>query len=167
MTAFSPVTRRTPLLRIIVAGLTITALSSLGAQEAAHSVHADPGQMHEQQTSTVAAVKPGYDPRVAFGDGHNPYAANPAAITEGRQYFVQYNCSGCHGTYGEGGMGPNLRGGHQHGGHTDSQLFAAIMEGRPKGMPAWGAALPKDHIWKIVAYLRVLGTDQEPQKPSS
>ena len=40
-----------------------------------------------------------------------------------------------------------------------------IAEGRPFGMPAWGGRIPDDLIWKIVAYIKTLGTAQEPVKP--
>ena len=36
----------------------------------------------------------------------------------------------------------------------DGSLFRSIHSGRPQGMPAYGAILPEDAIWKIVTYLR-------------
>jgi mono/diheme cytochrome c family protein len=31
-------------------------------------------------------------------------------------------------------------------------------------MPAWGAKLPKDQIWKLITYIRTLSTPQEPDR---
>jgi hypothetical protein len=32
-------------------------------------------------------------------------------------------------------------------------------------MPAWGTKLPSEQIWKLVAYIQALGTDEEPNPP--
>ena len=110
-------------------------------------------------------VLPGIHPTVFFGDVHNPYAGNAAAATEGRQLFVQYNCSGCHGGRGGGGMGPSLRDNLWIYGSRDAQLLGDITEGRSAGMPAWGGRIPQDQMWKIITYIRTLGTPQEPDAP--
>lgn len=110
-------------------------------------------------------VKPGIHPTVFFGDVHNPYAGNAAAATEGRQLFVQYNCSGCHGGRAGGGMGPSLRDSLWAYGSSDAQLLGTITEGRPAGMPAWGGRIPIDQMWKLITYIRTLGTPQEPDAP--
>lgn len=110
-------------------------------------------------------VVPGNHPSVKYGVLRNPYANNPTAAAEGRQLFVQYNCSGCHGGRAGGGMGPSLRTGQFTYGGTDTQLYATVFEGRPAGMPTWGAKLSSDQIWKLITYIRTLGTPQEPDKP--
>jgi len=110
-------------------------------------------------------VEPGIHPTVFFGDVHNPYAGNAAAATDGRQLFVQYNCSGCHGGRAGGGMGPSLRDSVWTYGSSDAQLLGTITEGRSAGMPAWGGRIPRDQMWKIITYIRTLGTPQEPDAP--
>lgn len=110
-------------------------------------------------------VEPGIHPSVIFGDIRNPYAGNVDAATEGRQLFVQYNCSGCHGGRAGGAMGPSLRDSLWAYGNSDAQLFGTIVEGRPAGMPAWGGRIPPDQIWKLITYIRTLGTPQEPDPP--
>lgn len=95
----------------------------------------------------------------------NPYADDPASVLEGRQIFVAMNCAGCHGGHAGGGMGPDLRPDHMFKyGQTPAELFDSISEGRAMGMPAWGMKLPPDVIWKLVAYIQSLGTQQEPDK---
>jgi len=110
-------------------------------------------------------VQPGIHPSVFFGDVRNPYAGNASAANEGRQLFVQYNCSGCHGGRGGGGMGPSLRDSLWIYGSSDAQLLGSITEGRPAGMPTWGGRIPRDQMWKLIAYVRTLGTPQEPDAP--
>jgi cytochrome c oxidase cbb3-type subunit 3 len=95
----------------------------------------------------------------------NPYADNRTALGEGRQLFVRFNCSGCHGGRGGGGMGPSLRDVDWLYGHRDDQIFSSIVEGRAHGMPAWQSTLTPDQTWKLVAYITSLRTRNEPQPP--
>jgi cytochrome c oxidase cbb3-type subunit 3 len=95
----------------------------------------------------------------------NPYANDPSALEQGRQLFVAMNCAGCHGGHAGGGMGPDLRPDHIFNyGDAPANLFDSISMGRAMGMPAWGTKLPPDVIWKLVAYIQSLGTQQEPDK---
>ncbi len=89
---------------------------------------------------------------------HNPYDGNGAAIEDGQQLFIHMNCAYCHGFNGGGGMGPSLQGQTWRFGGDDADVFKTIYGGRGKGMPAWGSAITEDNIWKIVAYVRTLGT---------
>jgi cytochrome c oxidase cbb3-type subunit 3 len=112
-----------------------------------------------------AGVQPGIFPRTVLGEVKNPYADDRAAVAAGRQLFTGMNCAGCHSAYAGGGMGPSLRDSLWIYGSTDAQIFSTIAEGRPYGMPAWGGRLPDDQIWQLVAYIRTLGTPDEPVKP--
>ena len=95
----------------------------------------------------------------------DPYIGQPAALADGRRLFVWYNCAGCHGGHAGGGMGPSLRDSTWIYGDTDAQIFSSIAQGRGKGMPAWGLKVPQDQIWQLVAYIKSLGTSQEPDPP--
>jgi cytochrome c oxidase cbb3-type subunit 3 len=97
---------------------------------------------------------------------NNPYTGDRSATGEGRQLFVRFNCSGCHGGRAGGGMGPSLRDVDWIYGSTDAQVFSSIAEGRGHGMPAWGVKLNEDQIWKLVAYIKTLRTQNEVQPPS-
>ena len=100
-------------------------------------------------------------------DGHNPYAQDRTAAGEGRQLFIRFNCSGCHGGRAGGGMGPSLRDVDWLYGSRDAQLFSSIAEGRAHGMPSWQPQLTPDQIWKLVTYIKTLRTRNEPNPPSS
>jgi cytochrome c oxidase cbb3-type subunit 3 len=100
-------------------------------------------------------------------DPVNPYQQDRTASGEGRQLFVRFNCSGCHGGRAGGGMGPSLRDVDWIYGNRDAQVFSSIAEGRAHGMPTWQPRLTPDQIWKLVTYIKSLRTRSEPNAPPS
>jgi len=118
------------------------------------------------ETSTVQTpVGPVPGPAQPAPEPHNPYRGRRGAMAEGREMFVRFNCSGCHGGRAGGGMGPSLRDVDWIYGRTDLQVFSSIAEGRAHGMPAWGARLTEDQVWKLVTYVESLRTPEEPDAP--
>ena len=87
----------------------------------------------------------------------NPLANDPEAIAEGHKLFMSMNCAGCHGYGAKGGMGPNLTNSYWRYGGAPERIYQSILDGRPKGMPAWGVTLPRRSIWQLVAYIQSLG----------
>jgi cytochrome c oxidase cbb3-type subunit III len=117
--------------------------------------------------SAVTAVGPVPGPPTEDSNAANPYAGDRTAMTEGRQLFVRFNCSGCHGGRAGGGMGPSLRDVDWIYGNRDGQLYSSIAEGRAHGMPSWQPRMTADQIWKLVTYIKALRTRNEPQPPPS
>jgi cytochrome c oxidase cbb3-type subunit III len=95
----------------------------------------------------------------------NPLAGDGRALQEGRRSFVWYNCAGCHGDHGGGGMGPSLRDEVWLYGSSDAQIADSIVHGRNYGMPAWGRMLTSEQVWQITAYLKSMRTSEEPEPP--
>jgi mono/diheme cytochrome c family protein len=87
----------------------------------------------------------------------NPYVDNAQAIVAGKSLYIQMNCAGCHAYNAKGNMGPDLTDTYWRYGGLPAQIFQSIHDGRAQGMPAWGAALPPQEIWKLVAYIESLG----------
>ncbi|HEX2220041.1 MAG TPA: c-type cytochrome [Gemmatimonadales bacterium] len=87
----------------------------------------------------------------------NPYTDDPGALSQGRQLYNGFNCAGCHGSAGGGGMGPPLADQDWIYGGSDAQIYATIVQGRPNGMPAFGHALTGEAVWKLAAYVKSLG----------
>ena len=104
-------------------------------------------------------------PAADFEPIENPFAEDLAALAEGRRFFAQYNCAGCHGDHGGGGMGPSLRDDVWLYGDNHAQIANSIAEGRAYGMPAWRTRLTRSQIWQITAYIKSMRTDHEPEKP--
>jgi cytochrome c oxidase cbb3-type subunit 3 len=112
-----------------------------------------------------AEVGPQPGPDRPLPEVNNPLGGEVGVLQEGRRLFTWYNCSGCHGDHGGGGMGPSLRDvTWMYGGHDDD-IFNSIAEGRANGMPAWGTKLPSEQIWQITAYIRSMRTAAEPDPP--
>jgi cytochrome c oxidase cbb3-type subunit 3 len=113
----------------------------------------------------MTAVGPIPGPGDPRPDPPNPYAGDRNGMNEGHQLFNRMNCAGCHGDHAGGGMGPSLRDVDWLYGSRDAQLYGSIAEGRAHGMPSWATKLPEDDIWRLVAYIKVLRTRNEPQPP--
>ena len=101
-----------------------------------------PAEQPNQPGVIGSAITPGIgkslvtdDPRAA------QYYDNVDAVTTGARLFKQYNCNGCHSS-GGGGMGPNLMDAQWIYGSRLAQIHQTLVEGRPNGMPAWGARFP-------------------------
>jgi mono/diheme cytochrome c family protein len=117
------------------------------------------------QPSSMYYIGPQPGPDRALFRESNPFAGDRQAMAEGRRLFVWYNCAGCHGDHGGGGMGPSLRDSTWRYGGDAAHVFASIAEGRSNGMPAWGTKLPREQVWQLVAYIQSLRTPDEPQPP--
>lgn len=87
----------------------------------------------------------------------NPFTGNAQAIAQGNALYIKMNCAGCHAYNAKGNMGPDLTDTYWRYGGLPAQIYQSIHDGRAQGMPAWGAALPPQEIWKIVAYIESLG----------
>jgi cytochrome c oxidase cbb3-type subunit 3 len=99
-----------------------------------------------------------------------PYSENAYALSEGKRLFSSYNCEGCH-FMGGGGMGPALMDDTWIYGSDPANIFSTIVEGRPNGMPSWGAKIPRYQIWQLVSYVRsmsgLIKSDVAPNRSDS
>jgi cytochrome c oxidase cbb3-type subunit III len=86
----------------------------------------------------------------------NPYADDPVARAEGRALYASMNCAGCHGPAGGGGIGPPLADTDWIYGGQPENVVETVLQGRPNGMPAFGARLPRAEAWKLAAYVLTL-----------
>lgn len=84
----------------------------------------------------------------------NPYTGDSTAIAQGRKLYLKYNCYGCHGTLGGGGMGKPLNDEEWLYGGDDASVIETILQGRGGGMPSFKELLSNEETWKIIAYIR-------------
>jgi len=95
-------------------------------------------------------------PASAAPDLGNPYTEAPDARLRGRQLYQAFNCAGCHGSEGGGGIGPPLADDKWIYGGSDANIYATVIQGRPNGMPAFGPRMSGEAVWHLAAYVRSL-----------
>ena len=81
----------------------------------------------------------------------NPYANDKAAIEEAEGQFKTM-CAGCHGEHLKNpAIGPDIL---KVPALTDDRIYDFINKGSANGMPAFGAQIGGDRVWKMVAYIQ-------------
>src|SRR4051794_38222863 len=66
-------------------------------------------QLRSGASAMLTPIGPAPGPDEPTASTRNPHADDLVAAQEGRILFTRYNCAGCHGDHGGGGMGPSLR----------------------------------------------------------
>jgi cbb3-type cytochrome c oxidase subunit III len=98
-----------------------------------------------------------------------PVVATPtpgSLILTGVEIFSQL-CSQCHGSSGEGGIGPALNTAELKQAGMDKYIFDAINLGTPSTpMIAWGKFLSANQIDQLVQFIRGLGNTPTSQAPA-
>jgi cytochrome c oxidase cbb3-type subunit III len=122
------------------------------------------GRATDRQGRAQAALPVGElqaGPRVEQPLMRNPLEQESNAVTEGNRLFTWFNCAGCHGVKGGGGIGPPLRDPQWIYGSDPASIFQTIAQGRPNGMPAFGGRISDQQIWRLERYIRSLGGAEE------
>lgn len=81
------------------------------------------------------------------------YSESAWSISEGKELFSGMNCDGCHGR-GGGDLGPPLIDKAWRYGSSPEAVMASILDGRPRGMPAYKSKISGDDAAKLAAYVR-------------
>ncbi|HJZ97878.1 MAG TPA: c-type cytochrome [Candidatus Solibacter sp.] len=84
----------------------------------------------------------------------NPFDT-PEGLQQGAALF-QSHCTYCHGARGQGGRGSDLTTGQYKYGGSDASLYATVRNGRGTEMPS--VRVTDEEVWKIVAFVKKLGT---------
>ena len=90
---------------------------------------------------------------------------NAQALSEGNQLYEAFNCVGCH-AHGGGGMAPPLIDNKWFYGEEPQNVYQSIVEGRPNGMPSFRGRIPDNQVWELVAYVRSLSGQANPNAAS-
>lgn len=81
--------------------------------------------------------------------------------------MFESTCFACHGSLGEGNIGPNLTDAYWLHGSRPEQIGLTIFQGVPeKGMPTWRGALSAEKIQQVAAYVISL-QGSEPPNPKA
>lgn len=78
-----------------------------------------------------------------------------AVVALGEKIFG-VRCQACHGSKGEGRVGPSFQDDVWLYGGTDEDILTSVRGGRPKGMPPWGKQLKADEIVAVASFVRKL-----------
>lgn len=133
--------------------LLLLMLTAAGCEREARRYRELPAAASRPGSTRVSDLEPGLASR---GDPLlSPYQENAYGIAEGKRLYTAFNCNGCH-AQGGGGIGPALMDGRWIYGHAPDQIYSSIAQGRPDGMPAFGARVPSQQIWQLVAYVQSL-----------
>jgi cytochrome c oxidase cbb3-type subunit 3 len=98
----------------------------------------------------------GTPPAVDRAEGHL-FENNAYQLSQGKQLFDWFNCSGCHAK-GGGASGPALMDAWWRYGPDPVSVFVSIRDGRPHGMPAFRDKLTTEQVWQLTYYIRALAT---------
>lgn len=101
-------------------------------------------------------------------DENNVTMQDEAGIAKGKALFEK-NCIACHGTAGEGGIGPNLTDDYWlHGGRINDVFFTIKYGVQEKGMKSWKDDFSPEQLAQLASFVKSLhGTNppngKEPQ----
>ena len=137
--------------RSVWALLVVAGVAACGNERPA-TVRARPGSLVSTAAVTVTELQPG--PPTPERPATNPYEGDGSAMAEGKRLYTWFNCAGCHGANGGGGIGPAFADAEWIYGDDAENIIASIAEGRPNGMPTFGRLVPADRIWKLALYVR-------------
>ena len=73
-------------------------------------------------------------------------------VSEGKRLFNQWNCASCH-AHGGGGWGPPLMDAEWLYGGSDAEIRSSIIQGRPRGMPSFGARITSAQAKQLTAFV--------------
>ncbi|SEN13098.1 cytochrome cL apoprotein [Paracoccus alcaliphilus] len=139
----------------IMAGLTATA--AVAQPQFYHAVEGTPLNFDD-------ALEEGRDTEAVqefMETGMNPYNEDPEHLPEGESLFNTM-CSGCHGHYAEGKIGPGLNDdfwSYQQG-LTDEGLFSIVFGGTTGQMGPMYGSLTLDEMLLVMSWVRHLYTGE-------
>ncbi len=88
-------------------------------------------------------------------------------LKSGEEVYTK-NCAACHGTQGQGLVGPNLTDNYWIHGNDIKDLFKTIKYGvAAKGMPTWEAQLSPQDIRNVASYILVKLHGTNPPNPKA
>jgi cytochrome c oxidase cbb3-type subunit 3 len=132
-------------------GLTLAALALCACEREERDHRPTPAAAARSQTISLSDLQPGGS-SVPI-EVPNGYEESAFAVAEGQRLYKWYNCNGCHAN-GGGGSGPALMDDQWIYGSAAANIVAAILEGRPNGMPSFRGKIPDFQAMQLAAYVR-------------
>jgi cytochrome c oxidase cbb3-type subunit III len=138
---------------VVPIGLVVVTLSSVACERETRRYQEVPVASTRVEGVAQTSLRPGG--AAARVPQLSPYQENAYGLAEGKRLYGAFNCNGCH-MNGGGGIGPALMDDKWIYGADPEQIYSTIIEGRPNGMPAFGARVPSQQVWQLVAYVQSL-----------
>lgn len=132
-------------MRSVLAGSVLAAMVPVGACSRQERRLSEPGSFTSRSTYLERGE--------LVKNPERRFVSNAWSLAEGQRYFESFNCSGCHGGAGGGGIGPALSDGSWRYGGTVADIHASIAFGRPNGMPTFAERIPDYVIWQLASYV--------------
>lgn len=149
-----PVTRLALLLAsgVVAAGTSAAALGSITFYSTTEGTPLNLEDSSEDGRDTEAV-------KTFVNTGVNIYNENPEALKTGQELFTGM-CSGCHGHYAEGKIGPGLNDDYwtYDVNRTDTGLFSTVFGGARGQMGPMYGSLTLDEMLHVMAWVRHLYT---------
>lgn len=102
---------------------------------------------------------------VACGTTPSPVGPSQESLALGQQVY-QETCARCHGSRGEGQIGPALDSTGHAWHHPDQQIRDWILQGKLGlgiSMPAYGDQLGEDEIKAVMAFIKIWWDEEQRQ----
>lgn len=131
-----------------VAGM---AMLVIGCEREQRRLDEPPLRQDATRTIALVSLQPGVSTQPL--EVPRPYEYNAYAVSQGKQLYEWFNCSGCH-AHGGGAIGPPLMDAKWIYGSDPANIYATIVQGRPNGMPSFRGRIPERQVWQLVAYVR-------------
>lgn len=142
-----------PLASLILAAAVLAPVVAIGSQTFYHTTEGTPLSLDDapEEGRDTEAVQ------VFLDSGLNIYNENPAVLPEAEELYNGM-CSGCHGHYAEGKIGPGLNDDYwtYDVNREDTGLFATLFGGARGQMGPMYGALNLDEMLKTMAWVRHL-----------
>jgi cytochrome c oxidase cbb3-type subunit 3 len=124
-----------------------------GCEREDREVRGDPIATETTERISLTSLSPGATPPKEQRSGLGAqYLGNAYHVSEGKRWYVAFNCNGCHFN-GGGGSGPALMDDRWIYGSKIENVVETIREGRPNGMPSFRGKVTDEQIWQLAAYV--------------
>ena len=123
-----------------------------------HVFHAGPlsGELYTNEMADAKAAKDAYMKTAKNNVDENTVVFDASYVSDGQKIFTD-NCVACHGSKGEGGVGPNLTDNYWLHGGKINDIFKTIKYGWPaNGMKSWQSDFSAVQIAQLASYVKSL-----------
>ncbi|MBY0471024.1 c-type cytochrome [bacterium] len=118
--------------------------------------------IHAERLAQFERVAKTGGPKVPSGEEFQAFLKDAEKTKLGAVTY-QAKCISCHGSQGQGGIGPNLTDEYWLHGGSMSQIYGTIANGvADKGMPPWALMVTHEEVIALTVYVKSLAGTHPP-----